>query len=290
MKMMRLISGLFLLILCLTFGLPGVVLAQSEEQPAVDNMTLATNYPTIEAIATGSFAFDVTLNYAGTIDRTFDLNATVPNGWDVYITPQYDTSKRISSILLKKSDFSPTTDTVKLTASPPPWPLANPGEYRITLEAVSGNVSGNVDLIAKITARYNLTAAPTNQLYNTTAKAGQDNTFSIQVTNLGTATIDNIAFSSDKPDGWQITYQPEKIDLLNVVDQKTVDVIIKPPPKTVAGDYMITLNVSGKQASADKMNVRVTVETPSVWGWVGVIIIVLVVIGLIAVFMRFSRR
>ena len=64
---------------------------------------------------------------------------------------------------------------------------------------------------------------------------------------------------------------------------------IKPPPKTVAGDYMITLHVSGKQATADKMDVRVTVETPSIWGWVGVIIIVIVVVGLIVVFMRFGR-
>jgi uncharacterized membrane protein len=46
----------------------------------------------------------------------------------------------------------------------------------------------------------------------------------------------------------------------------------------------------GKQASADKMVMRVTVETPTIWGWVGVIIIIIVVAGLIGIFMRFGRR
>jgi uncharacterized repeat protein (TIGR01451 family) len=289
MKMVRLFCGLFLLAMCLTIGLPGTALAQDEGQPAADNITLSASYPTIEAIATGSFVFEVKLTYQGTTDRIFDLNTTVPVNWDSYINPQYDATK-ISTITMEKSVFSPTSKIVKMNVTPPAWPLADPGEYKLTLEAVSGNVSNKIDLVAKITARYNLMVVPTNQLYNTNAKAGRDNTFSIQVTNLGTATIDNITFSSVKPDGWQITYQPEKIDLLQIADPKTIDVVIKPPPKTVAGDYMITLNVSGKQAAADKMNIRVTVETPTIWGWVGVGIIVVVVIGLIAIFMRFGRR
>ena len=69
-----------------------------------------------------------------------------------------------------------------------------------------------------------------------------------------------------------------------------MDVNIKPPPETIAGDYQITLRASGSQAIAQDLTIRVTVESPTIWGWVGVIIIVLVIASLVVIFMRFSRR
>ena len=140
---------------------------------------MTTDYPKVEAIATGTFTFNVVLNYTGDTQRVFDLNATGPAGWDIGITPQYDT-QRISSISMDASTYTPTTKTVKLTVTPQNYPLPDPGEYTITLQAVSGNVCGRIDLIARITAKYVLNVVPYSQVYNTTAKAGQDNTFSIR--------------------------------------------------------------------------------------------------------------
>jgi uncharacterized membrane protein len=314
MKIARLIA--FPLVLVMTLSIlciPGVVLAQNETLPAADNttvptpspvvlpelppeppppadnLTLSTQFPKIDAIATGTFQFNVTLDYKSSKDRVLDLNVTPPQGWDAFVTPQYDASKRISSISMKGS-YSGTSENLQVTVTPQSWPMPDPGEYKIKLEAASDTLAGSIDLIAKITAKYLLAASPANQLYNTTAKAGRDNTFSVKVTNTGTAAIENIAFSSDKPDGWEIAPKPEKIDKMETSSEQAVDFNIKPPPKTVAGDYMITLTISGKQASADRMSIRVTVETPAIWGWVGVIIILIVVVGLIAIFMRFGRR
>jgi uncharacterized membrane protein len=319
MKILKSVSFLTLLtMVLLAMLLPGLALAQDGEPPATDNttpstdnatpppptvisepepeeteeppdtLTMSTEFPKIEAIATGSFEFNVELQYKGKEDRVFDLYVTTPSGWDAYVTPQYE-STRISSMTMESS-YTSTTKNVKISTTPPSWPLAEPGEYPINFRVVSGEVAGEIELIPKITARYTLDAAPANQLYNTKATAGRDNIFSIIVTNIGTADIDNITFSSDKPDGWEITFTPEKIDVLQIVDPKSIDVNIKPPPKTVAGDYMITLHVSGKQANADKMDIRITVETPSVWGWIGVGIIVVVVLGLGVIFWRFGRR
>jgi uncharacterized repeat protein (TIGR01451 family) len=301
MKSLRLVSLIVLFAALLpALLLPGLALAQDgstdnatppaeEPPPPPETITLSTEYPTLEAIATGSFDFNVKMVYDGTTDRVFDLDATAPSGWSATITPQYDT-QLISSITMEKTSYTPTTNTVKVSVSTPSWPLADPGEYTITLKASSGDLSASIDLTAKITAKYSLDATPSNQLYSTTAKAGRDNTYSITVTNIGTAPIDNISFSASKPTGWEITYQPEKIDTLEILDPKTIDVNIKPAPDTVAGDYMITLTVSGKQAYAHSLDVRVTVVASSIWGWVGVAIIVVVVIGLVVIFMRFGRR
>jgi uncharacterized membrane protein len=296
MKMARLISFLIVVVMTLSiFCLPGVALAQDEtptpaETPTLaDNITMSTEFPKLEAVATGSFQFNVTLDYKGAIQRVFDLKASVPSGWDVYIEPQYEAGKRISSITIDSS-FSGASKQIKVVTSTPSYPAPDPGEYKILLAVSSGSVTGSIELVAKITAKYALSAVPTNQRYDTAATAGQNNVFSIQVTNLGSAQIDNITFDSTHPEGWEIKFTPEKLDMLKTVDPKPIDVNIKPPPKTVAGDYMITLTVSGKQASADRMSIRVTVETPTIWGWVGIVIILIVVVGLIVIFMRFGRR
>jgi uncharacterized membrane protein len=268
---------------------PEVEPISEEEEEVKDSITLSAEFPAQEDIATGSFTYNVKLEYKGQIDRSFDLNTTVPAGWNAYINPQYESIK-IPSITMDASPYVANSKTVKVNVSPPTWPIAEPGKYTIELEAVSEDIIGKIDLTAEITAKYLLNAVPVNEIYNTKAKAGSDNIFSLEVTNLGTDSIDNITFSSEKPSGWEITFQPDKIDVIEMFDPKTVDVSITPPSKAVAGDYMITLRVSGEQANADKISVRVTVETPTIWGWVGVIIIILVIIGLVVIFMRLGRR
>jgi ABC-2 type transport system ATP-binding protein len=106
-------------------------------------------------------------------------------------------------------------------------------------------------------------------LYNTTATAGKENIFSIKLRNLGTGSVKNIKFTPTKPEGWTMEFKPDKIDVMSTDGEQNVDINIKPPSKTVSGDYMISLRAVGDQASAQQMDIRVTVETPTVWGWVG---------------------
>ncbi len=291
MKIVRLVCCLSLLLVSLmAICLSGIALAQDEEESIPEKIIVSPAFPTVESIAGSNFEYEIELLYIGAETRVFDLRTTAPADWDVYMTPRYEKEKRISSVSLKPAYTSTTGETIILVASAPPWPLPEPGEYKITLEAISDKVKSSVELTAKITAKYILTTVPANERYNTIGKAGEDNIFSIKVQNLGTAAIDNIKFSSTKPEGWAIEFKPDKIDVMEAITEQTIDVNIKPPPKTVAGDYMISLQASGKQVSAGKVDIRVTVETPTIWGWVGVAIILIVVIGLIVIFMRFSRR
>ena len=260
---------------------------------AVEEVAMSVAHPKIEAIAGEEFVFEVDFRYTASggvtgESRSFDMQAKGPAGWEVYITPRYEKEKRVSAISLKPG-FA-YGETHRLVAAPPFWPLPEPGEYDITLEAVSGEMTATIELKAVITARYSLVAVPSAERYDTKAAAGKDNYFSIEVGNLGTAAVENINFSSNKPAGWTVEFSPEKVDLLEALSTKTVDLNIKPPPETIAGDYMISLRASGTQATSQELSLRVTVETPTVWGWVGVVIIVLVIIGLVVIFMRFSRR
>ncbi len=259
---------------------------------AQESIEMRAVHPRVEAIAGQEFVFEVEFKFAGEIldeSRSFNLNPRGPQGWEVYLTPQFEKEKRISAIDLKPGGMV-YGDKTRLVAKAPFWPLPEPGEYTITLEAISGELSNTLELTAVITARYQLVLAPSGERYDTKATAGRDNHFSLEVGNLSTAAIDKIDFSSDNPEGWNIDFVPDRVDSLEPLSTKTVDVIIQPPPDTIAGDYMISLRASGVQATAQKMDVRVTVETPTVWGWTGVVIIILVISGLVTVFMRFSRR
>jgi uncharacterized membrane protein len=290
---LRILFGLSLLLVSLLVISPAVaVLAQEEEAPPPETITLTATHTKLEGVAGTGFEFEVDLKYeGGTEARTFDLTASGPKDWTTFITPTYPKDKQILDIRIEPAIPYQTAPVTKIDISvaPPYWLLPEPGEYQITVGATSGEVSGSIDLTAVVTSTYIMALTPAEERYNTTATAGRDNYFTIAVQNQGSAAIDDIVFSSNKPTGWTIEFSPDEIDTVAAQDSQTVEVNIKPPAKTIAGDYQISLTAKGKQIE-DDMDIRVSVETPTIWGWVGVAIIVVVVAGLIYIFMRFSRR
>lgn len=294
-RKLKLLSCIVLAIIALSLIVPaGLALAQevppAEPPPPPPKIELNVPYPTLQAVAGETFEFEMQFRYIAATDapRDFTLKTTVPKGWDVVMTPQYEKEKKLSAIRLAPA-FS-FGNTILVSVSSPPYPLPDPGDYKVTFEATSGDLKASMDLTATITAKYSLTLLPPTGRYNMTAKAGKDNYFSIEAGNLGTANIDNITFSTTKPDGWSITFSPEKIESLKALDSQTIQLNVKPAANTISGDYSVSITATGKQAMARNFDLRVTVETPTVWGWVGVGVIVVVVVGLIGVFMRFSRR
>jgi len=288
-KKVRLVCSFILLVGLLAACLPGMALAQDGEEPKIEEkITITPTYPAVESIAGGDFEFMIELSYVGMEDKVFDLRAIPPKGWEAYMTPRYEKERKISSINLKPTLAG--KEDVRVVATAPFWPLPDPGEYKITIEAISETISASVELTAEVTAKYLLATVSESQRYDTTVIAGKDNIFPISVGNIGTDAIDDVKFTPRKPEAWIIEFDPDKIEVLEAFDEQTVNINIKPPAKTVAGDYMVYVRASGKQATADEMGIRVTVETPTIWGWVGVAIILIVVIGVIVIFMRFSRR
>lgn len=275
----RIISGLCLILVSLLLIFPQAVLAQEE------TIELTTPYSKLEGTSGASFEFTITLNYQGTEARVFNLSVTGPQDWATYITPSYPKDKVIGDIRLEPGQTS--GNMISVAAASPSW--VEPGEYQVTVEASSGDIKGTLTLTPVITAQYGLSLTTPDSRLSTKATAGKDNYFTLVVVNTGSAAIENITFSSDKPTGWTVDFAPGKIDSLIAGGSQTIDVNIKPGAKAIAGDYQVILTAKGVQKTTE-VSIRVTVETPTVWGWVGVAIIVLVVAGLAFVFIRFSRR
>ncbi|MFA5316421.1 MAG: NEW3 domain-containing protein [Dehalococcoidales bacterium] len=283
------VAGLLLASLLVVALLPVVAGAQDPEPELIsanDTLELTAEHTKLEGISGDSFEFEVFIKYTGQEARNFDLAAVGPKDWSVAITPSYPRDTKIKDIRLA----SEIGETVVVQVSTPYWLIVEPGTYDINLEVSAPDLSGSLTLQVIITARYDLWLGPSDGLLNTKVQAGRDNYYTVVVRNRGSATINSITFSRSKPSDWTIQFNPDKIDALAAGGEQTVEVNITPPSKTIAGDYQITLGTSGSEANASSIEVRITVETPSLWGWVGVGIIVLVVAGLGFTIIRFSRR
>ena len=247
---------------------------------------LSSPFPSLEATSGGEYQFEVEFSYIGEEDRTFDLTVDTPGNWVSIMKPRYEEAQ-ISAIRLK--GFQSTPEKIKLIVVPLPWDLPEPGEYKVVLTAASGEVENSIELKAVVTAKYELEIYTETGRLNTKATVGKENHVALKLRNSGTAAIDKVTLSSNKPEGWTITFNPEDVENLETGFAQDIDVLIAPPDKAIAGDYSIDLRADSKEAK-DELEIRVTVLTPTIWGWVGIGIVLLVIAGLAVLFRQLGRR
>jgi len=257
-----------------------------------EKITLSCQYPSVSNYAGSYFSYTIDLQYTGGKEpRVFDLQAKVPDGFTSSIAPSYGSTSQIAAIRLDPQKTYP--DSITVTATPISFQPPQPGEYPITVVASSGDLKASIDLKAIVTAKYDLQLKTSTGLLNTNATSGDDNYLTISVANTGTADLEKIEFSSktSSPSGWSVTFDPKEIDLLPVGGTHDVQVDIKPDKKSISGDYLVTISAEPQAKNAfGSFDLRVTVLTPTIWGWVGVAIVILVVAGLAYMFMRLGRR
>jgi len=304
-RLLRLLS--IVALVSVTFGavlVPSIVLAQDEEGEEAEDVepeeTLLVNatYPSMTGPADTTFKFKVEFTYRTTKKqgKDFDLTVAGPPNWLTYIAEsEYKLDNRISAIHLEPYSVK---QPIIVVAIAPFWLYPEPGDYPIELRVTGENVEESVELTATITSRYGLDATTTSGRLNTKTTAGNTTTFGVTVTNTGTDVLDKVTFSSKKPAGignkqWKVEFEPESIEGLEPGSDAEVQVSITPPPKTIAGDYMVTLNFDGDpdlSTEPPSLDIRVTVGTKTAWGIIGAVVIALVIGGLVYAFKEFGRR
>jgi len=260
---------------------------------SVEKLELSCQYPVLSSNAGLSYSYSININYTGGKEsKVFDLKAIVPDGFGYAITPGYGEGQEIAAIRLDGSRGYP--ETLKLTVRPYAWKAPVPGEYPIIFEAASGDLKAAIELKAIVTASYDLKMTTPDGRLNTEATAGQENNFTVVVANTGSADLEKVEISclaSSRPGGWMVTCKPEKLDVLKAQETREVQVSVKPAEKTIAGDYIITVQAEPESRNAfASLQIRTTVLTPTIWGWVGVGIVILVIVALAIIFIRFGRR
>jgi uncharacterized membrane protein len=260
-----------------------VTLAGDQEGQAQDQpVRLTTSYPVIRGPSNAAFEFSVEVDSRLDKEAIFDLSAQGPAGWEVNFKPAYE-SKYISSLRIRPNQSQSIAVEVK------PGPGAAAGEYPVTVRVAAGEAKGEANLTVMLTGTYELEVGTPSGLLSLEAHQGRASNVSFYVKNSGTAPNTNIRFMSFKPENWKVEFKPERIDLIEPNALKQVEMIITPADEALVGDYSVAVRIEGEKSSKT-LEFRIGVKASSVWGWVGIGIIVAVIAGLFGLFRAFGRR
>jgi uncharacterized membrane protein len=253
-----------------------------ERIPGADDIQITTSYPVLRGQTDATFEFSIDVLNKSDLDRTFNLAAVPPEKWEVNFKPAYE-QKQISSFRIKGGQ----SQSVAVQVSPPKDAMA--GEYPILVRVSSGEKKAEVKLTVALSGIYKLDAGTPTGILSLEAMPGKPANLSLFVKNTGSAVNRNVSFSSFKPENWEVTFKPEKIESLEPNALKQIEVTIKPAAQSLVGDYSVGVMVDGEKANKT-IEFRVTVKASTAWGWIGIGVIIFVIAGLSALFIWLGRR
>jgi uncharacterized membrane protein len=247
-------------------------------------LKLTSQYPVLSTPSGQTLKFNVDLKNETNKPLTAALVVQAPTGWATRFKPQFGDTQ-ISSIAVKEN----ATETLSVEVDSPT--RAEAGEYPLTIRARAGAFEASANLKITLKGTPDLRIGTRAETLNTSLTAGKRTPVDILVGNAGTAPVRNLTFvASKKPEKWTIEFKPDKIDAINPGEVREIKIEILAPPRTIAGDYLLSFSPNSPDAPGKPVEFRVTVSTPTLWGWLGVGIIAAVVLGLGVVFVRLGRR
>lgn len=239
-------------------------------------------YAVLQGPASATFNFKLSLTNNGSEEQSYSLGADMPPGWQITFKPSYE-QQQVASIAVGAGE------TKNLDASVTPAANVEAGEYTIPVYAVSGTGQVATELKVVISGTYTMVFSTPSGRLNTEVVAGRDKKVMLEVENRGSAALHGINFSAQTPDQWSVTFDPKSIDVLNPGEKRQITATITANSKAIAGDYVVSMRASAKEAS-EKVDFRVTVKTSTLWGLVGIVVVLGVCAGVYWVFHQYGRR
>ena len=246
-------------------------------------LKLTSQYPVLSTPSGQTLKFSIDLKNETNKPLTTSLSAQVPAGWTVRFKPQFGDTQ-ISSIQLKEN----ASETLSVEIDSPA--RAEAAEHPVTVRARAGAYEAAANLKVTLKGQQDLRMGTTAGTLSTSITAGKKTPIDFVVLNAGTAAIRNLSFITKKPsDKWTVEFKPDKLDALKPGEAREIKMEILAWDRAIAGDYALTVTANSADVTKSE-NFRITVSTPTIWGWVGFGIVALVVVGLALVFFRLGRR
>ena len=124
---------------------------------------------------------------------------------------------------------------------------------------------------------------------NSSLTAGDVKRIELVVRNTGSSLLKDIQLSANKPVDWEVSFEPSKIDMLKAGETANVVATMKASKKALPGDYVATMTAKTPEVNTDAQ-FRIAVKTPMIWGWVGVLIIIVAIGAVCYLFRKYGRR
>ncbi|MFC3196243.1 NEW3 domain-containing protein [Parapedobacter deserti] len=239
-----------------------------------------TDQANMEGAANSTFTFNSTLRNPTNEEQVYGLRAQVPQGWNALFRAN---GKQVSSINIGPNQ----TQNVTIELDPPDH--LGTGKYKIPVVASTSGMSSSLELEVVITGSYNLELTTPSGRLNTTITAGGDEKIEVVVKNVGSAPLKNVEMRSSAPVDWTVEFEPSKIDVIAPGQNAQVFATIKASRKAIAGDYVTNFEARTAEKTATA-SFRVSVRTPLLWGWLGILIILGALGGVYYLFRKYGRR
>ena len=249
---------------------------------------------------TGGFEFDARFSYlTGRVGEpitfranlksreprplSFVLDADVPLGWKVAYKPTFQDAQ-FGTIAVRPGAVA----SLDVVVTPPP--SATPGVHPVVLRASPGGIDPiEVPLQVELTGVPDLNLATESGQLTAEATAGEATDLKVFVVNSGDGSTDNVHFVSVAPPEWTVTLDQNPVRLVEAGETVELTVSVRPPEKTVPGDYDVRL-VTTVDGKATDLVFSIVVVRSTVFGVLGMALIGVVVLGLGGLFVGLSRR
>jgi uncharacterized membrane protein len=250
------------------------------EAAAGGEVTMDTDIPARRGPASSTFSFSLTVHNGTESDLTYTAVADGPPGWTVKAEPTGQ-SQAVSATVNAGSQAG-------LTVTVNPADDATAGTYKINVTATVGSQQVPLELSVEVTGNYKLAFAQ-DQVLSARGASGGATEVTLSITNTGSAPVTAVKMTATKPTDWNVTFDKDTIESIDAGATVDVKAQITPSGDAIAGDYNLTFNAKGAEASTDA-SFRFTVEASLLGAILGGALIIAAVGGLLWVFRRYGRR
>jgi len=261
---------------------PDLVMTLTVGSEAPAKLSLKSRLPSLRGTPRSSFEYTVTVGNDSGKDLTVALSAQGPANFQTTFSEGYG-SNEISSIPIEAGQ----TKDIKVKVTPPRDVKA--GDYPVLVRVASEGATAELRVTLQISGQGRLALGTKDGRLSGEAEVGKSSTYTVVVSNDGTAAIDEVEMSGTVPANWKVEFNPKTIASIAPNEKKDVQVVVTPGDKAIAGDYVASFRANGRGESASA-DFRITVTTSTLWGIAGIGIIAVALLVLLGAVARFGRR
>lgn len=257
-----------------------LTLTVGTEAPA--KLSIKSRLPSLRGTPRSAFEYTVTVGNDSGKDLTVALSAQAPSNFQTTFTEGFG-SNEISSIPIEAGQ----TKDIKIKVTPPRDVKA--GDYPVLVKVASEGATAELRVTLQVSGQGRIALSTKDGRLSGEAEVGKASTYTLVLSNDGTAPIEEVEMSGTVPTNWKVEFNPKTIPSLAAGEKKDVQVVVTPADKAIAGDYVASFRANGRGESASA-DFRITVTTSTLWGIVGVGIIAVALLVLLGAVARFGRR
>lgn len=247
------------------------------------NVEVSTTFPYLQGPTASRFEFEIAIKNKTGADASFDLSAASPLNWTVQFLPAYGDERLISSV----APIDNATQRVKVRVTPARF--AEAGTYSIPVTVSNETYETEIGLQVQITGQGELSMDTVATVLSFDATAGEASQIDLVIGNVGTDELTNVTMLAAAPDGWVVSFDKESFPSVGVADFQPVAALITPDKDAIPGDYIVNI-IARSPDDLREASLRITVSQSTIWGWLGIVIVIAVLGGLGGLFWRLGRR